>query len=293
MQKNFCSNCPAAIAPNPVQYFGSQFFCIPKTEITLCHVLDKRTIELIFLDNPATFFEFSDFVRFGFHIEHNGSQLQRSISNKKIYKPSSEKGFLISLRRMHEKLFRGIPFKDLGQFRKDRVWFGTNNNMYEGVDPNDVEKALKALWNDLLEPYLKKKTLTKDDLTFLCASFFSHFFRIHPFRDGNGRIARSFVKLIMFHYGYEILYKHPRGKTEARYTRRYVKALKYSHSKFYRIYSVNSYVSIPELKRINKYMISFLDELISVRVPDTAIEIEPSNIKTRTLFEIIRKLLGR
>lgn len=58
-----------------------------------------------------------------------------------------------------------------------------------------------------------------------CAIFIERFFRIHPFRDGNGRTGRMLLEIAGRHAGFVFLGWHESAADR----RRYVKALEYAH----------------------------------------------------------------
>jgi Fic family protein len=59
-----------------------------------------------------------------------------------------------------------------------------------------------ALMYDLVEWYHRKKETPDVNPIILAAEFHYRFIRIHPFDDGNGRIARILMNFILMQYGY-------------------------------------------------------------------------------------------
>jgi Fic family protein len=59
-----------------------------------------------------------------------------------------------------------------------------------------------ALMQDLIEWYREKKASSDTNSILLAAEFHYRFIRIHPFDDGNGRIARILMNFILMQYGY-------------------------------------------------------------------------------------------
>ncbi len=101
------------------------------------------------------------------------------------------------LKRIHKTLLTGVRHKGvLGKFRNDDVWIGEKQN-----DP--IEKAIyvppKAIsvdgYMDNLFEYIEKGV--EDPLTKVALVHYQ-FEAIHPFTDGNGRIGRLLIPLILF-----------------------------------------------------------------------------------------------
>lgn len=105
-------------------------------------------------------------------------------------------------KRLHHELMNGIEVKDLGQFRDSGVFVGHRTQTEIVVKHNppfhkaaEIEKALTELFewvmsNDPTHPLLK-------------AGIMHHqFVYIHPFLDGNGRLARILTAyyLLLKHY---------------------------------------------------------------------------------------------
>lgn len=101
------------------------------------------------------------------------------------------------LKSIHKTLLTGVRHKGiLGDFRKDDVWIGEKQS-----DP--IEKAIyvppKAIsvesYMDNLFEYIEKGS--EDVLTKVALAHYQ-FEAIHPFEDGNGRIGRLLIPLILF-----------------------------------------------------------------------------------------------
>ena len=99
------------------------------------------------------------------------------------------------LRAVHEVLLRGVRGQDRspGIYRNDQNWIGINRNIedarYVPISPDGVEEAM-AKWeryvNDDADPALIKVAIAH-----------AEFESIHPFKDGNGRVGRIVVPLMM------------------------------------------------------------------------------------------------
>ena len=99
------------------------------------------------------------------------------------------------LRSAHEVLLQGVrgEMKSPGRYRTDKVWIGPNSDItnarYIPPDANNVPDAM-ARW----ECYVND-----DDVIPLIKAAVAHaeFESIHPFADGNGRIGRIAIPLML------------------------------------------------------------------------------------------------
>ncbi|MCQ2606374.1 MAG: Fic family protein [Bacteroidales bacterium] len=71
-----------------------------------------------------------------------------------------------------------------------------------------------ALMNDLVNWYNEEEKRGTLSPVELAALFHYRFIRIHPFEDGNGRIARLMVNFILFRHGYPMIVVRSRKKQE-------------------------------------------------------------------------------
>ena len=99
-------------------------------------------------------------------------------------------------RQMHELLFRDL-YKDRGRFRKngEDVYFGSpeDKDKYGIPDGAMVQQEIGKV-ADLVKGTLEY--VDTDDINNVCdflARVHYEFVRVHPFNDGNGRIARAIV----------------------------------------------------------------------------------------------------
>ena len=98
---------------------------------------------------------------------------------------------LALLKKMHRAL---KPVKDVGRFRKRQNWIGPEGGSIEEAYylPPKFERVPALM--DNLKKYLNSKE--KDPLIQL-AIFVAQLLIIHPFMDGNGRIARALIPMIL------------------------------------------------------------------------------------------------
>lgn len=93
-----------------------------------------------------------------------------------------------------------LPKSKVGQFRQGPVYIvDIENNKeiirYEGPSANKINLYLEDLLN-----WLEKKDEIHPIIK--AAIFHYEFVSIHPFSDGNGRVTRLLVKLLLLHLGY-------------------------------------------------------------------------------------------
>jgi len=110
-------------------------------------------------------------------------------------------GFPLSnrlLREIHGVLLakgRGAD-KQPGEFRRSQNWIGgtrPGNAMYAPPPPERVEECMGALERFLHDDPIRMSVLTKTALAH------AHFETIHPFLDGNGRLGRLLITLLLQH----------------------------------------------------------------------------------------------
>lgn len=117
--------------------------------------------------------------------------------------PLVQKGYKINkgfLKAIHKTLLTGVRHKGaLGEFRQKDVWIGEKKtdpiNKATYIPPKFMK--VEEYIDNLLE-YLDKGT--EDPLTKVAIMHYQ-FEAIHPFEDGNGRIGRLLIPLILFEKG--------------------------------------------------------------------------------------------
>lgn len=123
------------------------------------------------------------------------------------------------VRSAHAELFQHLNDMRPGHFRR---WFdevsvgGRGQNRFDGWEadriPEGVRQSGIRLMTGAAAPSVR------------VARFFEHFFRVHPFMDGNGRVARMMVQRALLNDGL-----HARWDDSAKARRRYVSSLEYAH----------------------------------------------------------------
>ncbi len=121
--------------------------------------------------------------------------------NLAIYEINSQKGVPLSLRlikKMHKALMQGVrgESKDPGEFRISQNWIGgtrPGNARFVPPPPKEMNSCL-----DKLEKYF----YADDKIDPLARAGLVHaqFETIHPFLDGNGRLGRLLITLLLQHW---------------------------------------------------------------------------------------------
>ena len=100
--------------------------------------------------------------------------------------------------RIHRYLLGDIyPFA--GHFRREDIMKGTTRFLTW----RDIPHKLTALLDQLREEH-RLSGLSFDRFTERSAYYFAELNYIHPFREGNGRAAREFMRLLFLKNGYEV-----------------------------------------------------------------------------------------
>jgi len=122
------------------------------------------------------------------------SEKKKAVFPKGIYNTANiELGGLCSL---HKLLLYGEQGTQLGELRTQKVWIGSTtargieNATYIPPEPEEVIELTSALltwWSSNYETLIDQDPKVKIDAL---VKFHHEFLRIHPFLDGNGRVAR-------------------------------------------------------------------------------------------------------
>lgn len=105
------------------------------------------------------------------------------------------------LRNIHKLLLSGARGKDKnpGEFRNDQNWIGKPGSTIETATfiPVTPEKLIENLEN--LEKYINN--FEEQSELIQAAIIHVQFEKIHPFKDGNGRIGRMLIPLFLYYKG--------------------------------------------------------------------------------------------
>ena len=111
-----------------------------------------------------------------------------------------------------------------------------------------------ALMKDLVEWYREEEQKGELTLAELCALFHYRYIRIHPFEDGNGRIARLLVNYILARHGYPMVVVRSRKKKD------YLEALHQSDLVVGRVPSDGSHASLREARHFVNWFKKMVNE---------------------------------
>ncbi len=135
------------------------------------------------------------------------------------------------IKQIHYLFYRHIDEKKAGKYRKDRVYI--TGSQHKPPAPRDISRRMKD--------YVFELQNIKSDHHPVVYAAIAHrnFVAIHPFIDGNGRVARLLMNLILMQAGYPIAIIPPILR------RQYIQALEKSH-----------------VKKDNSEFIKFIDECV-------------------------------
>jgi len=121
--------------------------------------------------------------------------------NQLFNKPGAieEKDVIEVVKLLHKCMFSRV-LSCAGEFRNSsdpnsgQVYFGKNQK-YSGSSPQTIEEELKKA-----SSYLVKTSTKSDNAIEAAICFYQHFVWVHPFYDGNGRVARLLVNAFLNEY---------------------------------------------------------------------------------------------
>lgn len=113
--------------------------------------------------------------------------------------------------QLHRKIMRGDPdYPDRpGRIRDVTVWIGTGGIAYSTFNPPPAANVAACLADNV--SYMQAQGLHAQQQSLLTrmAIAHSHFEAVHPFRDGNGRVGRLLLPMMMAAEGRTPLYLAP------------------------------------------------------------------------------------
>jgi len=234
--------------------------CCNKTkgEKKVCDLFDPEFINLLIENNQE--YKRVDLEIFKTQSLINSIDVSIEVRNGNYKMPQNATEFIHLLQVIHFKLFEGTGLLNAGCFRTTPVYFDGGEHAMEGSDFKEIRLDLEECW-DKISHYLKSNRY--DDYVTGLALFFPRFFRVHPFRDGNGRCARIFANIVL-----KNKMKILRYDSEPTTKRRYVKALRYAHRRFVK----RNWPEIASVKLIK----SFIEKHLHIIVPSNIQEeVEP------------------
>lgn len=132
-------------------------------------------------------------------------KLNSSTNAKEELKNRTIGDWLDEWKKMHEKLFEFV-LKKRGIFRQNKVRFGYpgDEDLYKIPPPNMVPKQIMELAYKISKSYLTTVNITEFNKLTILSKIHFEFIRIHPFPDGNGRIARAITDQLAIFFDFPI-----------------------------------------------------------------------------------------
>ena len=124
----------------------------------------------------------------------------------------------------------------------------------ENFNPDDKETA--ALMADLVDWYNEEETKGKLSPVELAALFHYRYIRIHPFEDGNGRIARLIVNYILARHDYPMIVVRSREKKD------YLEALHQADLEVGSTPSIGAHAELDKIRPFLRYFTALVAEEI-------------------------------
>ena len=115
------------------------------------------------------------------------------------------------LKELHKKVMAGDgDYKDApGELRKRVVWIGGTQIAYSTYNPTPPEDIAATLEDTMRYMRCEGMQAQNQNLIVRMAIAHSHFEAVHPFRDGNGRVGRLLLPLMMAAEDHTPLYLSP------------------------------------------------------------------------------------
>jgi len=106
------------------------------------------------------------------------------------------------LRQVHLLVLKDINDTDAGAYR--RIQVEISGSQFKPPSPESVSAEMTEFGSWLLDASVPGRIFNHDDAVLVAAVAHTWFVTIHPFIDGNGRVARLIMNLILMRYGYPI-----------------------------------------------------------------------------------------
>ncbi len=127
---------------------------------------------------------------------------------------------------------------------------------FEYASPEETS----ALMSDLVNWYNEAEASGKYTVVELAALFHYRYIRIHPFEDGNGRIARLMVNYILARHGWPMIVVRSRKKTD------YLEALHKTDMAVGPVPSDGAHASLTKIKKFVKYFTKLVEEELTYNI---------------------------
>lgn len=129
-------------------------------------------------------------------------------------------------------------------------------DLFEYASPEETP----ALMTDLVNWYNDAEKSGKYSVVELAALFHYRYIRIHPFEDGNGRIARLMVNYILARHGWPMIVVRSRKKQE------YLKALHKTDMVVGSVPSEGAHASLTKIRNFVKYFTKLVEDELAYNI---------------------------
>ena len=99
--------------------------------------------------------------------------------------------------KIHKELFCNI-YDFAGKYRKVDIAKGS----FRFAECILLEKMMQVIFSEIAEDFEGLENISKEKLAKLLAKHMANLNVLHPFREGNGRTTREYVRQIAYYFGY-------------------------------------------------------------------------------------------
>jgi Fic family protein len=106
------------------------------------------------------------------------------------------------VRQIHYLVLKGVDDKESGKYRTVAVEIG--GSQFKPPGPESVPAEMAAFGEWLQKASVPNRLFKSDDAILAAAAAHTRFVTIHPFIDGNGRVSRLLMNLLLMRYTFPI-----------------------------------------------------------------------------------------